>query len=330
MQDDGLITFNLISNNLGKTLDLERRDTGKNLPRASVAFTSYMNFSQISSYLESLPAQYPNKIRVDAAGRSVENRTIYRVRMTNNITNNVEKKVVFIDGGIHAREWVSPAAALYVIETLIANAGLTETTEWQIMPMLNPDGYVYTWSKDRLWRKNRSPSSVCVGADLNRNFGYQWGGLGASSDPCKETYKGSSAFSEPESRALRDALLPLKGKVKAYISFHSYGQYILYPWGYSTQVMHPLTASMDTAAKGMAGEIKKKTLAVYRVGNSAVTLYPASGISVDWASYAMNITYAYTIELRDTGSYGFTLPASQILPTVQDAWAAVQHLATLV
>ncbi|XP_066973278.1 carboxypeptidase B-like [Macrobrachium rosenbergii] len=80
----------------------------------------------------------------------------------------------------------------------------------------------------------------------------------------------------------------------------------------------------------MAQKIKTKTAAVYSVGNAARLLYPAAGASDDWASYTLSIAYVYTIELRDTGSNGFTLPASQILPTVQDAWAAVQYLATLV
>ncbi|XP_064089093.1 carboxypeptidase B-like [Macrobrachium nipponense] len=154
--------------------------------------------------------------------------------------------------------------------------------------------------------------------------------LGASSDPCNQVYKGTSAFTEAESKTLRDVMLPLNGKVKAYITLHSFGQYILYRWSYSTQVKHPLTTNMDTAAKAMAGQIKNKTQAVYRVGNGAVTLYPAAGTSADWVSYAMNVTYAYTIELRDTGSYGFTLPASQILPTVRDAWEAISRLATMV
>ncbi|XP_066953172.1 carboxypeptidase B1-like isoform X2 [Macrobrachium rosenbergii] len=269
MQDDGLITFEVISNNLGKELDLEERAQGKDFPRNSITFSSYMTFSQMSSYLETLQAKHPSKVRVDEVGKSFENRPIYRVRITNNIGNNIKKKVVFIDGGIHAREWVSPPAAFYAIEKLIANTKLTKSIEWQIIPMLNPDGYVYTWNQNRLWRKNRSPSSVCVGVDLNRNFGYQWGGLGTSSYPCSDLYRGPSAFSEPESRALRDAMLPLDGRVKAYITFHSYGQYILYPWGYSTDVTHPLTASMNKAGRVMAKRIQRKTQATYNVGNSA-------------------------------------------------------------
>ncbi|XP_066953173.1 carboxypeptidase B-like [Macrobrachium rosenbergii] len=329
MQDDGLITFEVISNNLGKELDLEERSKGKVFPRNSVTFSSYMSFSQMSSYLENLQAKYPSKVRVDEVGKSFENRSIYRVRITNNIGNNIKKKVVFIDGGIHAREWVSPPAAFYAIKKLIADTKLTKSIEWQIIPMLNPDGYIYTWSQDRLWRKNRSPSSVCVGVDLNRNFGYQWGGLGTSTDPCNEEYRGPSAFSEPESRALRDAMLPLNGRVKAYITFHSYGQYILYPWGYSTDVTHPLTASMNKAGRVMAKQIKSKNQATYTVGNAAATLYPAAGASDDWTSYTLSVPYVYTIELRDTGAGGFTLPASEILPTVQDAWLAVKYMGSL-
>ncbi|XP_066952555.1 zinc carboxypeptidase A 1-like [Macrobrachium rosenbergii] len=98
MQDDGLITFEVISNNLGKELDLEERAQSKDFPRNSVTFSSYMSFSQISSYLESLQAKYPSKVRVDEVGKSFENRSIYRVRINNNIGNNIKKKVVFIDG----------------------------------------------------------------------------------------------------------------------------------------------------------------------------------------------------------------------------------------
>ncbi|XP_064089103.1 carboxypeptidase B-like [Macrobrachium nipponense] len=87
---------------------------------------------------------------------------------------------------------------------------------------------------------------------------------------------------------------------------------------------------MDTAAKAMAAQIKKTTLAVYSVGNSAVVYYPAAGASDDWAANAMDIAHSYTIELRDKGVFGFKLPASQILPTVRDAWEAVKTLATLV
>lgn len=85
----------------------------------------------------------------------------------------------------------------------------------------------------RLWRKTRRPSAnspSCIGADPNRNFAYQWGGEGASSNPCSETYRGDSPFSEPETKALSDFLTSIKSLLKAYFAVHSYGQYWLYPW----------------------------------------------------------------------------------------------------
>ncbi|XP_068211936.1 carboxypeptidase B-like isoform X1 [Palaemon carinicauda] len=331
MQDDGLITFDIISDNLGKILESEtRQQQQRKVLRSSITFDSYMSYNDMTSYLESLEAEYPNKVRVKEVGKSVEMRPIYLVRLTNNIGDNTEKNVVFIDGGIHAREWVSPHSALYIIKNLLSASKFTENTEWQIIPMLNPDGYVYTWESNRMWRKNRASFSTCHGVDLNRNFGYKWGGLGTSNNPCSDIYKGPSAFSEPESQALRDAMLPLAGKVKAYITFHSYGQYIIYPWGYSTQVTHPQTATMNQAGKVMARKIKRQTGAVYRVGNSAVSYYPAAGASDDWTSHEMKVTYVYTIELRDTGSYGFIIPANQILPTVKDAWTAAKYMGKLV
>ncbi|MCL4169454.1 UNVERIFIED_CONTAM: hypothetical protein GTU68_045553, partial [Idotea baltica] len=79
--------------------------------------------------------------------------------------------------GVHPREWIAPAAALYLIKKLTESASLTSQIDWYIMPMVNPDGYKYTWENDRFWRKTRSESgtSGCYGVDMNRNFDYHWG-----------------------------------------------------------------------------------------------------------------------------------------------------------
>lgn len=105
-----------------------------------------------------------------------------------------------------------------------------------IQPLVNPDGYEYSHRVDRYWRKNRSlppGSSICKGVDLNRNFGFKWGGLGTSANPCAQTYRGPHAFSEPESEAQRQFFAQTKERFRAFLTFHSYGQYILYPWGYA-------------------------------------------------------------------------------------------------
>lgn len=91
--------------------------------------------------------------------------------------------------------------------------------DFAIVPVLNPDGYEYTHTNNRLWRKNRSKSKAtylgrCAGTDLNRNFAYKWGGLGSSIDPCMEIYAGVGAFSEPESQALKCYLTKIRKDIK--------------------------------------------------------------------------------------------------------------------
>ena len=77
----------------------------------------------------------------------------------------------------------------------------------------------------------------CAGVDLNRNFSYKWGGRGSSGQTCREEYRGQRAFSEPETAALRKFLLARRGSVLMYLTFHSYGQMILYPWGYDAGIV---------------------------------------------------------------------------------------------
>lgn len=145
-----------------------------------------------------------------------------------------------MDGGMHAREWISPATVTYIINEIVeGHEDLPQhmrDTDFYILPVANPDGYEYTFTSDRLWRKNmRQHGRQCPGVDLNRNFGYQWGGKGTSASPCAQTYRGATAFSEPETAAIRSYVTKLGGKyLRGFISFHSYGQYILFPWGYES------------------------------------------------------------------------------------------------
>jgi hypothetical protein len=83
-----------------------------------------------------------------------------------------------------------------------------------------------------MWRKNRAVNegTQCIGTDLNRNFDYHFGEKGSSHDPCDEIYCGPSAFSEPESIAVKKLVLTNKDRIKAFITLHAYGQYFLYPW----------------------------------------------------------------------------------------------------
>jgi carboxypeptidase A2 len=137
------------------------------------------------------------------------------------------------------REWIAPATALYIIDQLTDPQGnyskLLNEIDFVIMPVVNPDGYAYT-QKERLWRKTRSKSSTCVGTDGNRNFDFHWGEVGASPNSCSETFRGAKAFSEVETQILRDAVLEIKDSCKFYLTLHSYGNYLLYPWGWTSEL----------------------------------------------------------------------------------------------
>lgn len=101
-----------------------------------------------------------------------------------------------------------------------------KSIDWYILPVMNPDGYEYTFKYDRLWRKNRRRNGFCSGVDLNRNYGHKWGGQGSSKQPCSETFGGAKAFSEPETKAVQDFIERSNANFKASLSFHSYGQYM--------------------------------------------------------------------------------------------------------
>ena len=133
--------------------------------------------------------------------------------------------------GIHAREWIAPTTALYVIDNLINNRMNIDNdprfqTTYYIMPILNPDGYEYSRTSNRMWRKNRSvppPGSNCYGIDLNRNYDVVGFGVGASTDPCSESYKGIKPNTEAEVRAASDVVMRHKDNIRVSLSFHSYG-----------------------------------------------------------------------------------------------------------
>ncbi|XP_057328407.1 carboxypeptidase B-like [Microplitis mediator] len=286
-------------------------------------WSSYHRLEDIHGFLDYLADTFPDLCSVMTIGNSVEGRALKVLRISKGDPN---VPAIWIDGGIHAREWISPASVTYIINYLVENSDELQA-DYYILPVVNPDGYEYSFRGDRLWRKNRSSpekGGVCIGVDLNRNFGYRWGGLGTSKQPCREIFAGTGPFSEPETAAMKNFFEASAANFKAYLSFHSYGQYILYPWGYDRRVP-PDYADLERVGQQSAAAMKSAggSGSVYTVGNSATTLYAAAGGSDDWAKAILKIKYAYTIELRDKGKSGFILPARYIIPTAKEALAAV-------
>ncbi|XP_043288591.1 carboxypeptidase B-like isoform X2 [Venturia canescens] len=287
-------------------------------------WSSYHRLEDIHGYLDYLEQTFPDLCSVVSIGKSFEGRPLKVLRISK---GEPGVPAIWIDGGIHAREWISPAAVTYIINHLVENSEQLEA-DYYILPVVNPDGYEYTFRGDRLWRKNRSSpenGGVCIGVDLNRNFGYCWGGLGTSNRTCREIYAGTGPFSEPETNAIKNFFEASAADFKAFLSFHSYGQFILYPWGYNRRVPADY-ADLEKVGQQAAAAMKIAggASSVYTVGNSANTLYPAAGGSDDWAKARLKIKYSYTIELRDRGKHGFILPAQYIVPTAKEALAAVE------
>ena len=286
-------------------------------------FAEFRDYETVDAYLDVLAARRPDLARVERLGVSSNGRRIRALRLS---AAEDEAKAIVLNGGQHAREWISVMVSICVADRMVAGydtdprvrAVLDERVVW-VAPVINPDGYVHSWESDRYWRKNRAEP---YGVDLNRNWSVGFGGRGSNSNRRSQIYRGPHAFSEPETRALRDLIT--REPVVAHIDFHSFGQMILYPWGH-TKKPAPQRDRFAALGDAMASAIAQAHGKRYKL-MSAAELYAAGGTALDW-SYEKGGAYGFTIELRPTGGSGFVLPPEQIVPTCDEGLAAVLALA---
>ncbi|KAF9436301.1 Carboxypeptidase A4 [Entomortierella beljakovae] len=247
-------------------------------------------------------------------------------------------KAILIHAGQHAREWIGPAVVTYIANELILGYGhskkitrLVDQFEFIIVPVLNADGYAYTWETNRMWRKNRQPTSIpfCVGIDPNRNWGYKWNTGGSSDNPCNEGYHGPEAFAAKESKMMADFILAKKNVV-AYIDFHAYSQLWMSPFGGDCSEVPKDDEDILEGGLGAAKALHSVHGKKYAVGNVCDVIYQASGGSIDWTYAVGKVKYSYGVELRDTGRYGFLLPESEIIPSCEETTAGVIYLANFI
>lgn len=200
---------------------------------------------------------------------------------------------------------------------------LLDSHDFWILAVVNPDGYEYSHTTYRYWRKNRVPNSngYCNGVDLNRNYGFRFSKSGASRQQCAEIYHGMTAFSQRENRAILEVLTPVRQRVQLFFTMHAYGQYILMPFGYR-QFTYPLPIHkyyrMQCVAMRAGHAMQLVNNRAYQRGTAADLMYEASGTSDDWAHGSMGIPYSFTVELPDTGTYGFELAPSYIVSVGQE------------
>ncbi|XP_069621473.1 carboxypeptidase A1-like isoform X1 [Ranitomeya imitator] len=328
------IQYSIMIKDLQSLLNEERRDMklGRSMENArstdTFNYATYHTFDEINSFIDTLVAENPGFVSKIQIGKSTEGRPLNVLKFS----TGSNRPAFWIDTGIHSREWVTQASGLWFAKKIVKDYGndpsLTATLNKMdifLEIVTNPDGFVYTHTSNRMWRKTRSSNSgsTCIGTDPNRNWDAGFGGGGSSSNPCSETYRGRSAHSEPEVKSIVD-FVKSHGKIKGFVSIHSYSQMLLYPYGY-TSVRTPDNAELDSVAKAAVNALTSLYGTKYTYGTIITTIYQASGGTVDW-TYNQGIKYSYTFELRDTGRYGFTLPANQIIPTAEETWLALTKI----
>ncbi|KAB0402361.1 hypothetical protein E2I00_007440, partial [Balaenoptera physalus] len=202
------------------------------------SYEKYNNWETIEAWTQQVARENPDLISRSAIGTTFLGNTIYLLKVGRPGPN---KPAIFMDCGFHAREWISPAFCQWFVREAVRTYGreihMTEfldKLDFYVLPVVNIDGYIYTWTKYRMWRKTRSTNagSTCIGTDPNRNFDAGWCSVGASKNPCHETYCGSAAESEKETKALANFIRNNLSSIKAYLTIHSYSQMMLYPYSY--------------------------------------------------------------------------------------------------
>ncbi len=318
------IAYTVVIENVQTRVDAERARLAEG-PGDGGWFSDFKNLAQINARMDELAAGSAQTEVIDI-GLSLEGRAIRALRITGPGTY---KPGVLYNATQHAREWIAPMTAMYIAETLINGYGsdpditaLLDAVEIFVIPVVNPDGYVYTWGPERYWRKNRrNNGNGTFGVDLNRNWAFGWGGGGSSGNSNSETYRGPAPFSEPETQVMRDFYNAHQNLVLS-IDFHSFGEYVLWPFAYTNggpndEGQHAVVGNaMDDAIFDVHGHD-------YLEGPVFETLYQASGGSVDW-TWGDQLVISYTIELRGND---FVIDPGQIIPTGEENLEAALTLA---
>lgn len=309
---------------------LATRSSNTSDPNDPSWFLAYHTNEEIVSFMDNLVSVNPQLVKSVEIGRTVQNNAIRGVVIGKQQAK--EKRQIFFTGCIHAREWISAATMQYLMQWLVSQAdqpnGLLDEFDWVIVPVVNVDGYLWTWSNDRMWRKNRQPNNLCYGVDNNRNFDFEWGTAGSSKLACMENFQGPSPSSEPETQAVQSYIDQLDNLV-CYADIHAYGQLWMTPWGWTSAL--PPTKDYDQQIDS-SRDIVKAIYAVhqknYTFGPISTTIYPASGSSADYAYGNNTVVLSYAVELRGTSNSeaGFLLPPNEIIPQGQEFVAGIVAL----
>ncbi len=279
----------------------------------------------VAAWADSIARANP-RVSLDTIGSSYEGRPILALKVGPRGDGPLRQNVAFL-ATYHAREWAATEMALRLVAYLAAPPGLdarrdslVQARDIWVVPVANPDGYQYTFTSDRLWRKTRSPHGTAVGVDMNRNHTVNWGldDIGSSPIPDSDIYRGPSAASEPETRAI-ETFLAAHPPV-ASISYHTYTGLIMYPptavYGQLPADLPVYRALAGTNVRSAAADNLPGSLSNYYSPGPAWLLYATNGDYTDFASArlgALAFTQELTTGYGQGGYYGFEFPDDETL-----------------
>ncbi|KAI0854648.1 hypothetical protein F4860DRAFT_498873 [Xylaria cubensis] len=297
-------------------------------------FDAYHPYADHVQYWAGLQAALPNNSELIVAGTSFEGRPIQGIHLWGK-GGKGSKPAIFFNGNVHAREWITSVVVEYILYQLVTGykndtlvQKVLDNYDFYVLPVVNPDGFVYTQTTDRLWRKNRQvrANTTAIGTDINRNWAVGWGGDGSSPNPSSETFSGFAPHDTPETAALAayaDSLRDRHG-IKLYVDWHSYAQVILLSYGYTCTAFPANIEEQEALAAGIAAAIAKPYNTTFDHGPGCLVLYQSSGNGRDYLTDVGKAQFGWGIELRDT-QYGFVLPPDQILPSGIEIWEGLKY-----
>jgi hypothetical protein len=252
----------------------------------------HLTYEEMLIHLDSMRILYPNLISARTAidtTRTIEGQPIWSVRLSDNPDDSEPSEPQALYTAVHhAREPVGMHQLIFYMWYLLENyqtsteiKELVNNSELYFVPCVNPDGYNYNQTNfpegGGMWRKNRRDNNDgTFGVDLNRNYGHNWGydDFGSSPDPQMDTYRGASAFSEPETRAMK--AFCEKHSFKIALNYHTYSNLLIHPWGYED-----LQCEDSLLYGNLTREMSKENN--YRIGTGMQVLnYNSNGSSDDF------------------------------------------------
>uniref|UniRef100_A0A3Q3LXW5 Carboxypeptidase O-like n=1 Tax=Mastacembelus armatus TaxID=205130 RepID=A0A3Q3LXW5_9TELE len=305
-------------------------------------YYKYHPMPEITNWMTQIAKDHPDVVTIVDYGQTYEKRTISLLKVIYIFYLKPKKKlsgwtVVYMQGiscmssNIYKFSIVLSNQILQTYKTDPKMEKMMMNMDFYVTPVLNVDGYMYSWQDNttRLWRKNMSPGPSgcdCNGTDINANFNANWGTIGISFDCCTVAFCGSSPISETETQAVTYFVGSRKEDFLCFLTIHSFSQMLLVPYGHPNFTA-PNYNELIEVGLAAADEIKKVHGTHYTVGTPPDVLYANSGSSRDWARQ-QGIPFSYTFELRDNGTFGFELPEDQIKPSCEEAYEGALYIIT--